>query len=146
MIYAKCIFKKQIAKSEEEFVTRQKGEEHTVYLEGAEVKGNLSCVPLNCIFQCLSYGDSMAIISQSDEIKKNKNYITEYKINAVPVKYQIDSNKQKIEKILHLTKKETIDFILNEVGDSKKIELMCGLEDYIGKETFDYLCSKLKMI
>lgn len=51
---------------------------NTVYCEGEEAVpknpyASLDCVPLNCIFQCLKYGNYIAII-ENEEFDYTKDY------------------------------------------------------------------------
>lgn len=141
MIYAKCIWETQIAKDKIEFEKMKINNKNTVYCEGEETILNeylLDCVPLNCIFQCLKYGNYIAII-ESD----NLDYKKEYQIGAIAVRDKISSKKQKVIKILDPRKIEVIDFILNEVGDTKKILPGHASEDNLGIDTYNYLLKKL---
>lgn len=101
---------------------------------------SLDCVPLNCIFQCLKYGNYIAII-ENEEF----DYTKDYDGNAIAISAKISSKKQKVVKILDPRKKEVIDYILNEVGDVKKIYPGHASEDNLGKETYKYLEAKLEL-
>lgn len=112
MIYAKCIKGEQIAIDKEEFIKR-KEEEHNVYCVGETTEDNkgvdkLYCVPLNFIYDCLKYGEYIAII----DIDNNDEYLDGY-YNQ----YQKVSNKQKVKKILYRDSKEAIDFVFDNVGN-----------------------------
>lgn len=65
--------------------------------------------------------------------------------NAIAISAKISSKKQKVVKILDPRKKEVIDYILNEVGDVKKIYPGHASEDNLGKETYKYLEAKLEL-
>nr|DAR20266.1 MAG TPA: hypothetical protein [Caudoviricetes sp.] len=141
MIYAKCIRGTQIAKDKNEFEEMKMYSKNTVYCEGEETVLDeylLDCVPLNCIFQCLKYGDYIAIIESED-----LDYEKDYREGATVVSDKITSKKQKVVKILDPRKIEVIDFILNEVGDIKKILPGHASEDNLGIDTYNYLLKKL---
>ena len=143
MIYAKCIYGSQIVNSKEEFLKRQKIDEHHVYCKGEETVSKngqeiLYCVPLNCIFQCLKYGNYIAIINN-----EKLDYSKEYSSDATPVRDSIASKRQTIEDILEPHDIKVIDFILNEVGDNSKIGIGHASEENIGEEAYKYLKSKL---
>lgn len=143
MIYAKCIWGSQIANSKEEFLKRQKLDENPVYCKGEETVSKngqeiLFCVPLNCIFQCLKYGNYIAIIEN-----EKLDYSKEYSARTIPVRDSIASKKQTVVEILDLHNIEVIDFILNEVGDNSKIMMGHASEENIGAEAYQYLKTKL---
>lgn len=145
MIYAKCIWGSQIAKNKEDFEKMKEISKYTVYCEGEEAVpknpyASLDCVPLNCIFQCMKYGNYIAII-ENEEF----DYTKDYDGNATATLANISSKKQKVVKILDPRKKEVIDYILNEVGDIKKIYRGHASEANLGKETYKYLEDKLEL-
>lgn len=145
MIYAKCIRGSQIAKNKDDLEKMKEISNNTVYCEGEEAEpknpyASLDCVPLNCIFQCLKYGNYIAII-ENEEF----DYTKDYDGNAIAISAKISSKKQKVVKILDPRKKEVIDYILNEVGDVKKIYAGHASEDNLGKETYKYLEAKLEL-
>lgn len=137
MIYAKCIQKKYIVDNIEEFEERQKRGEH-VYCVGQTTKdksglNTLDCVPVNVIFDCLRYGDYMAIIDMQGIGK-------EYVQTSGYQKCKISSSEQKIIKIMSLNDKKTIDFIFDEVGNPDLINTYCiyhledEIQNYINKK------------
>lgn len=141
MKYAKCIRGCQIAKDKKEFCRRQ-NEEYNVYCEGEitkakEGQGDLYCVPLNYIYDCLKYGEFIAIIDIEDDEPyhlKNSSYLPFRKI----------SREQKITKILKADCKETIDFVFNEVGDPSLIK--DGYVHTLPKEIQEYFYNKMRKI
>jgi hypothetical protein len=143
MIYAKCIRGSQIVNSKEEFLKRQNLNENHVYCVGEETISKndeeiLFCVPLNCIFQCLKYGNYIAIIEN-----EKLDYSKEYSGNAILARDSIASKKQTVVKILDPRNIEVIDFILKEVGDNSKILIGHASEENIGSVAYEYLKSKL---
>lgn len=145
MIYAKCIRGSQIAKSKDDLEKMKEISKYTVYCEGEEAVpknsyASLYCVPLNCIFQCLKYGNYIAII-ENEEF----DYTKDYDGNATASLASVSSKIQKIGKILDPRKKEVIDYILKEVGDIYKIFPGHASEDNLGKETYEYLEAKLEL-
>ena len=141
MIYAKCIWGTQIAKDKNDFEKMKMESKYTVYCEGEETildKYLLDCVPLNCIFQCLKYGDYIAIIES-----ENLDHEKDYRVGATVVSDKITSKKQKVVKILNPREREVIDYILKEVGDSKKVTLGHASADNLGYDTYNYLLDKL---
>ena len=87
------------------------------------------------------------IRSRPHEIIENEefDYTKDYDGNAIAISAKISSKKQKVVKILDPRKKEVIDYILNEVGDVKKIYPGHASEDNLGKETYKYLEAKLEL-
>ena len=143
MIYAKCIRGSQIVKSKEEFLKRQNSGENHVYCKGEETVSKngeaiLCCAPLNCIFQCLKYGNYIAII-ENEEL----DYSQKYSAGAILARDSIATKKQTVVEILDPHNIEVIDFILNEVGDSSKIMMGHASEENIGAKAYQYLKSKL---
>lgn len=143
MVYAKCIRGSQIANSKEEFLKRQKSDDNHVYCKGEETVSKngeeiLYCVPLNCIFQCLKYGNYIAIINN-----EKLDYSKEYSADAISVRDSIASEKQTTVDILDPHDVKVIDLILNEVGDNSKISMGHASEENIGAEAYKYLKSKL---
>lgn len=113
MIYAKCIRKSQIARGKEEFDLRQ-DEEYSVYCVGETTKSKngeaLGCVPLNCIYDCLRYGDYIAIIN-TDGV----NILPDYPMASNITKVTLESLSQKVDKIINAHSKDAIDFVFAEV-------------------------------
>lgn len=143
MVYAKCINGSQIVNSKEEFLKRQKTDENHVYCKGEETVSknggkNLFCVPLNCIFQCLKYGNYIAIINN-----KKLDYSKEYSASAIPIRDSIASERQTIVDILDPHDLKVIDYILNEVGDNSKISMGHASKKNIEAEAYQYLKTKL---
>jgi len=117
IIYAKCIRGSQIAQNHEEFLLRQ-NEEYTVYCTGetsiSKIEDRLYCVPLNYIFDCLKYGDYIAII----EVPNEK---TEYPKNTSYLSSMISMNEQKVLRIIKAESREAIDFVADNVQDQSCI-------------------------
>ena len=89
MIYAKCIRGSQIAKNKDDLEKMKEISNNTVYCEGEEAEpknpyASLDCVPLNCIFQCLKYGNYIAII-ENEEF----DYTKDYDGNAIAISAKI---------------------------------------------------------
>lgn len=135
MLYAKCIYKSQIAKDKKEFEYR-KDEENHVYCVGEiteshEKMENLYCVPLNFIYDCLKYGDYIAVIDMND----NKPYINKSSYMGL----EKASKSQYVTNIINAYSKEGIDFVFSEVKDSQLIHegyiefLPQNLQDYFHK-------------
>lgn len=97
MIYAKCIRGSQIAKNKDDLEKMKEISNNTVYCEGEEAEpknpyASLDCVPLNCIFQCLKYGNYIAII-ENEEF----DYTKDYDGNAIAISnYRNDTTIYKI--------------------------------------------------
>lgn len=113
MVYAKCIRESQIAYSRKEFIAREKEENH-VYCVGEVTKAHngmdiLDCVPLNFIYDCLKYGDYIAIIDIHTDDKepyvKKSSYMGLGKA----------SKEQRVIKIMNAYSKDTINYVFNEV-------------------------------
>lgn len=148
MIYAKWICKNQIAKTKEEFMNRTNNgwskEEFTVYCKGEISKNyNLCCVPLSHIFDYAKYGEIIAIVEMPDEYK-NKKY-SDLPRGSYDVK--ISMEQQKIVDLLPITK-NTVDFILKEVGDYSILVNHNGYarykdENHIPLSVKQYLANKL---
>lgn len=131
-------------KNKEEFDKMQTTDENHVYCLGEETLSKngfdvLCCVPLNCIFQCLKYGDHIAII-ENDKLDYSKNYNG----SATAVGSTIYMNRQFVKEILDPKKLEVIDYIFEEVGDVSKIQIGHASEEKLGKETYAYLIKRLK--
>ena len=136
MIYAKCIRSEKIAKTKEEFISR-KNETPPVYFVGETTESpvgqdTLDCVPLNFIYDCLKYGDYIAIV---DVDNKEQNY----PFNASFLKVKLSMTKQTITKIMKANSKEAIDFVFDNVGnnaivhDGYKSWLSSELQEYFSK-------------
>lgn len=113
MLYAKCIRESQIAHSREEFIAREKEENH-VYYVGEVTKAHngmatLNCVPINFIYDCLKYGDYIAIIDVHTDNKetyvKKSSYMGLEKV----------SKEQRVIKIMDAYSKDTINYVFDEV-------------------------------
>ncbi len=139
MIYAKCIWDVQIARNKDDFFKRQ-NEKHHVYCIGETTicknnTQNLCCVPLNFIYDCLKYGNYIAII----DIDDYSDYPTvQYYTNAL-----MSSNQQKITKILKADSIEAIDFLFENVKDISKIKY--GYIDTLSRETREYFKKRLML-
>ena len=139
MIYAKCIRGSQIVHSHEEFMNRQ-NEDNPVYCVGettlAKEHGNdLHCVPLNFIFQCLKYGDYIAIV----DVPNDEQY---YPKHSSYLRFQITMGEQKVLKIIRADSKEAIDYVADHVSDHGCIPLS-GYVDWLSDENKAYYNSRL---
>ena len=138
MIYAKCIRGSQIAKSKEEFLCRQ-DEEYCVYCEGETTKdrhmSGLNCVPLNYIYDCLKYGDYIAIIDI-------KNEEIDYPLNANYSSVQLITHEQSVVKIMKAASKEAIDFVFDNVKNNNAVH--DGYVHFLSDELIDYFSKRKK--
>ena len=138
MIYAKCIRGSQIAKSKEEFLCRQ-DEEYCVYCEGETTKdrnmSGLNCVPLNYIYNCLKYGDHIAIIDV-------KNEEIDYPLNSSYLNVQLIMHEQYVVKIMKAASKEAIDFVFDNVKNNNAVHE--GYVHFLPKELADYFSKRKK--
>lgn len=137
MIYAKCIHSRQIAKTKDEFVLRQ-GEEYCVYCEGEVTCSHngsaiLSCVPLNYIYDCLKYGDYIAVVAVENE---DENYPS----NSSYLGVQLSMTSQFIQKIMKADSKEAIDFVFENVKNREIIH--DGYKHYLSNEVVEYFTKK----
>ena len=119
MILAKCIWEAQIASSPEEFALRQ-SEKNPVYCEGQTTKSKngtaiLDCVPLSLIYDCLKYGDHIAIIDGPEYVD-----IVDDGSGCVVGK-QISSSAQRVVKIIEANSKEAIDYVFQNVENNKDV-------------------------
>lgn len=118
IIYAKCIRESQIAKNHDEFLLRQ-NEEYTVYCIGeisvSKIEDKLYCVPLNYIFDCLKYGDYIAIIEVPNELQ-------EYPKNSTYLSSMVSMNEQKVLRIIKAESREAIDFVADNVPNQSCIK------------------------
>ena len=122
IIYGKCIYESQIAKSIDDFKQRQsdKAEKHNVYYKGETTRAksgadDLCSVPLNLIFHCLKHGTYLAIVEECSDLSAYP-YRTD-----VMNSYLKHSSSQKIIDIMEIKNKKTIDFIFDSVGDSRLV-------------------------
>lgn len=139
MIYAKCIKESQIAKTKEEFISRQ-NEEYHVYCVGETTVSkygmdNLYCVPLNFIYDCLRYGEYIAFIDIAD--CNEKDYIR----NSSYKNVQLAHKEQKVLKIINAYSIEAIDFLFKEVKDPTLIYY--GYLHWLPNDMQDYFKSLL---
>lgn len=116
MIYAKCIRDTQIAENKVDFIKR-KCEENHVYCVGETTvaHGNhetLCSVPLNYIYDCLKYGTYIAIIETPHEIIDD-TYPADESLGMVTV----ICKQQRVVSIRNAYSKETIDFVVDSVGN-----------------------------
>ncbi|MBQ4129233.1 MAG: hypothetical protein IJD68_05630 [Ruminococcus sp.] len=137
MIYAKCIHSSQIAKTREEFARRQM-EEYCVYCEGETTYSHndtdtLDCVPLNYIYDCLKYGDHIAIVSVESE---DENYPTKSSYLSV----QLSMSKQHIIKIMKADSKDAIDYVFDNVNNRDIIH--DGYLNFLSDELVDYFVKR----
>lgn len=137
MIYAKCIRGNKIAKTKEEFIRRH-NEDPPVYREGETTESpigrdNLSCVPLNYIYDCLKYGDFIAIV---DVDNKEQNYPP----YASYLKVELAMKKQTITRIMKADSKEAIDFVFDNVGNNDIVHE--GYKSWLSSELQEYFAQK----
>ena len=137
MIYAKCIRKDQIAKTKDEFVRRQ-NETYCVYCEGETTKAHnnihkLNCVPLNYIYDCLKYGDYIAIVAVENEDEN-------YPHNSSYLSVQLEMSQQHIIKILKADSKEAIDYVFDNVKNRDIIH--DGFIHFLSDELNNYFTQK----
>ena len=141
MLYAKCIHSSQIAKTKDEF-TRRQSEKHCVYCEGETTRAlndmdTLHCVPLNYIYDCLKYGDYIAVVDV-----ENGNEIYPCKSSYLSV--QLSMSKQTITKIMKADSKEAIDYVFDNVKNRDIVH--DGYINYLSDELADYFAKKKKGI
>lgn len=89
-------------------------EEHHVYCEGETTHAKqgmdtLCCVPLNYIFDCLKYGEYIAIVDVEN--------IRQYPQSDNCARHMLTMTEQKIIKIFDPASYKAIDFVFNEVKD-----------------------------
>lgn len=138
MIYAKCIHDEQVAHSAEEFSARST-EERAVYCENQVTRSRngfdtLYCVPLNFIYDCLKYGNCLAIIDVEnyEEYPKCSSYLS----------WQIAMKEQKVLKILDAYSKEGIDYVFDHVSDPSLIH--SGYVHWLPQELRDYFTKRVQ--
>lgn len=112
MVYAKCIRASQVVNDIHEFEIRKVTDDNCVYCVGQVTtskigQDTLGCVPLNFIYDCLKYGDIIAII----QIEDNESVYMDGNLGNVT----IFSKEQKVLGFLNAYAKETIDYIFDEV-------------------------------
>ena len=137
MIYAKCIHGSQIAKSKDEFIRRQ-GEDHCVYCEGETTYSRngvatLNCVPLNYVYDCLKYGDFIAIIDVKSE---DENYPLKSSYTSV----MLTMTEQAIIKIMKADSKEVIDYVFDNVNNKDIVH--DGYKHFLSDELADYFTKR----
>jgi hypothetical protein len=138
MIYAKCVRSSQMTKNSEEFYQRQ-SEEYNVYCKGEITKSdvdNLYCVPLNFIYNCLKYGDLMAIIEV-------ENSDVDYPNASSHLNYQIASTEQKVLDVINLYTKEGIDFVFDNVSKSELVQN--GYVQWLSEDLQKYFNKRLSV-
>lgn len=118
MIYAKCIRGTQIINDVEEF-KKKVNLENTFYCKNEVSKSFngqniLYCVPLNFIYDCLKYGEWIAIIEV-------ENYDTTYPRKGSYMGLDKASSEQKVIDLMKADSKEAVDFVFNEVGDPELV-------------------------
>lgn len=137
MLYEKCIRGSQIAKTKDEFNRRQ-GEEHCVYCEGETTNTHndtdaLYCVPLNYIYDCLKYGDYIAVVDvESDD----ENYPCKSSYTSV----LLTMSKQTIKKIMKADSKEAIDYVFDNVKNRDIVH--DGYKMFLSDEFADYFTKR----
>lgn len=141
MIYAKCIHGSQIAKSKDEFIRRQ-GENHCVYCEGETTcsrngVATLNCVPLNYVYDCLKYGDFIAIIDVKSE---DENYPLKSSYTSV----MLTMTEQSVIKIMNADSKEAIDYVFDNVNNKDIVH--DGYIHFLSDELADYFTKRKKGI
>ena len=141
MIYAKCIHGSQIAKSKDEFIRRQ-GEDHCVYCEGETTcsrngVATLNCVPLNYVYDCLKYGDFIAIIDVKSE---DENYPLKSSYTSV----MLTMTEQSVIKIMNADSKEAIDYVFDNVNNKDIVH--DGYIHFLSDELADYFTKRKKGI
>lgn len=137
MIYAKCIHGSQIAKSKDEFIRRQ-GEDHCVYCEGETTcsrngVATLNCVPLNYVYDCLKYGDFIAIIDVKSE---DRNYPFKSSYTSV----MLTMTEQSIIRIMKADSKEAIDYVFDNVNNRDIVH--DGYKHFLSDELADYFTKR----
>ncbi len=137
MIYAKCIQRSQIVKTKDEFVRRQ-GEEHCVYCEGETTSScsgaaTLYCVPLNYIYDCLKYGDYIAIVAVGSEDEN-------YPLKDSHLSVQLSMSKQYVKKIMKANSKEAIDYVFDNVNNREIVH--DGYKHFLSDELADYFTKR----
>ncbi len=137
MIYAKCIEESQIAKSKEEFIIRQDETRH-VYCEG-EITNSyngadiLYCVPLNYIYDCLNFGNYIAIIDVESEDEN-------YPLNSSRLSVELSMTKQLVLKIMKADSKEAIDYVFENVKNREIIH--DGYKSFLSNDLAEYFMKK----
>lgn len=138
MIYAKCIHEEQIAHSVEEFLSRQ-SEDNCVYCENQVTRSKygqntLYCVPLNLIYDCLKYGNYIAIIEvESFEGDSDSgSYLNK----------QLAMSEQKVVKIFNAYSKVGIDYVFDHVKDPNLVH--CGYVHWLPEELKNYFEKRKK--
>ena len=126
----------KLQKNKEEFLCRQ-AEEHCIYCEGETTKARntsgLNCIPLNYIYDCLKYGDYIAIVDV-------KNEETEYPLNSSCLSVQLTMNEQYIIKIMKADSKEAIDFVFDNVKNNDAIR--DGYRHFFSNELQEYFVKR----
>ena len=137
MKYAKCIKASQIANNADDFINRQ-NEKHHVYCKNEITKTNneielLHCVPLNYIYDCLKYGGYLALIDVEDKC-------LEYPSENSYLGLEKTSSEQFVIDIMDLYKKETINFVFQEVGNPDLVH--DGYIHFLSKELQEFFYMK----
>ena len=138
MIYAKCIRKTQICKTKKEYEQRKKTDEHHLYCEGETTTSNIDNlykVPLCCIYDCLKYGDYIAVLEYSDDLPYKR---------GTTVSLQSSDYEQTTKKIFKADSKEAIDFLFQNVEDKNLIHNGYVNEIFMSLDNVRYF--KRKMI
>ena len=115
MKYAKCIMKPQICGSKKEFEERKITDGFHVYCLGETTESdidNLSMVPLNLIYDCLKYGDYIAIIDYEDYLPYEEGTV---------VSLEKGVTKQRPVKIMKGDSVEAINYVFDNVSDKNLI-------------------------
>lgn len=138
MKYAKCIMKPQICGSKKEFEERKMAEVFHVYCLDEMTESdvdNLSIVPLNLIFDCLKYGDYIAILDFEDNLQ--------YKEGTV-VALEKAVTKQRPVKLMKADSIEAIDYVFENVSDKKLIHHGYVNNIFMSEKNVDYFKVKMK--
>jgi len=119
-------------------ISRRQYEEHCVYCEGETTNAHngtstLHCVPLNYIYDCLKYGDYIAVVDvESDD----ENYPCKSSYLSV----QLSMSKQKITKIMKANSKEAIDYVFDNVKNRDIVH--DGYKSFFSDEIADYFAKR----
>lgn len=127
-----CINESQIAKDEEELKKRQ-DESYCVYCKGQTIVSkyglnNLCAVPLNFIYDCLKYGNYIAIIQVDNEYGVYEDGYYNKNMVCMDEQYVID--------IFKADSIEAVKFVFDKVGDENIVH--SGYIDFLSDEVKKY--------
>lgn len=136
MLYAKCIRSSQVAENALDFSLRE-NESHSVYCVGQTTYSkngydSLDCVPINLIYDCLRYGDKIAIIFLENDDSQYRE--------GTPNGSKISMSAQLVLNIMDADSKEAIDFVFNEVNNPELVH--GGCVTWLSTENQAYFDSK----